>query len=552
MNLMRSTNYVIALFIALFVALVVSQADKSFVLDELDFPIVAKATSETWKPVYYRGEENKTHLGLYHPPLYIYLLGAYVKFFGFSENTVRTFGLFCTLLTALMTAILGSRISPRRSYSFIPIFFALYLSNPYTVANTTLPDIDQSILPPLITLYLIFLFDNRKEWILAVVFTLLLWAKLTTPLVLIPFSLIYWYSGNGSVVASILRCIRVFVSAIILFVISYFIYCKLTNLPFGYTFDFLLHSFSKGSGATELSVVYNKIAQNYTYSSGLLEWMMYPFVLLFFLSLILSFSKYRSDSTDAKILGLGLLTTFVTLFYCGLIAPFGGFFKYPFPVFQLACLVISMTISSRLGDSALDKKSIAWFGIIVAVSALAFQAKYLGDHRLVAKFIESVFVNSQYLVILLLIVAALWSILSKKAAVIILSLLVGGQVGLAVGVSRTHAVSVFPTKYNYGQLGFDDTVGYLKQKLEPGEVVWSMKDIGYYSGNKYIESYSYYFDEEVEHKIMSLSSAGVRYFVATKDIGEDRLDASPKVSAALDNCCILEKNFGNYYIYRKK
>jgi hypothetical protein len=123
---------------------------------------------------------------------------------------------------------------------------------------------------------------------------------------------------------------------------------------------------------------------------------------------------------------------------------------------------------------------------------------------------------------------------------------------LAVGVSRTHAVSEFPTKYNYGQLGFDHTVGYLKEKLAPGEVIWSMKDIGYYSGNKYIESYSYYYDEDVEYKIMSLSSAGVRYFVATRDIGEDRIDASPKVLAALENCCILEKNFGNYYIYRKK
>jgi hypothetical protein len=552
MSLDRYGKLIVALFVSLFVALVFSQSDKKFVLDELDFPIVAKATSETLKPIYYRGEGQEEHLGLYHPPLYIYMLSAHIKAFGFSENSVRSFGLLSVLITAILTAILGVRISSTRSPIYLPIFVALYLSHPYTIANTTLPDIDQSILPPLIILYLILLFDNRKDWLLALAFTFLLWAKLTTPLVLIPFSMLYWYFGEKSIDGTLSRSIRVFGGATIVFLCSYLIYCKLTNLPFGYTADFLLHSFTKGSGATELSVVYNKIVQNFSYSSGFLEWVMYPFVCLFVLSLILSIPKCCSDSAVFKTLGLGVLTIFVTIFYCGLIPPFGGFFKYPFPVFQLACLVISIAIASRLQVSSLIIKFSAGLGAILAIFVFVFQTKYLGDHRLLANFIEASFVENVAPIFLLLIVAFLFSILSKNVAAIVLSLMVGCQVGLAVGVSRNHAISVYPTKYNYGQLGFDDTVAYLKQKLEPGEVIWSMKDIGYYSGNKYVESYSYYFDKKVESKIISLSSSGMRYFVATRDVGEDRLDAYPAVLAALNECCSLEKNFGNYYIYRKK
>ena len=149
-----ASKLIVCLIAFVFIALIFAQADKKFVLDELDFPIVAKATSESWRPVYYRGEGTPQHVGLYHPPLYIYALAAYVKVFGFSENTVRSFGLLCTLLTALLTVGIAARMMHRdRLRFFVPIFCGLYLLNPYTIANTTLPDIDQTILPVLITLF---------------------------------------------------------------------------------------------------------------------------------------------------------------------------------------------------------------------------------------------------------------------------------------------------------------------------------------------------------------------------------------------------------------
>ena len=74
--------------VALFVLLIFSQANKKFVLDEFDFPVLAKAISETGMPYHYRGETDTHSLGLWNAPLYAYSLAAFVKVFGFNENTL--------------------------------------------------------------------------------------------------------------------------------------------------------------------------------------------------------------------------------------------------------------------------------------------------------------------------------------------------------------------------------------------------------------------------------------------------------------------------------
>ena len=134
--------------------------------------------------------------------------------------------------------------------------------------------------------------------------------------------------------------------------------------------------------------------------------------------------------------------------------------------------------------------------------------------------------------------------------VAMLSIAVGATIGIGLGISRAQAISPLSTKYYYGQQGMDETVSYLKNRLNPGEVIWSMKDVGFYAGNHYSENYPDFFDRDGRHRVIALSRSGIRFFVATKGIGEDRIDAYPEIQAALDECCTLVKNFGNYYIYK--
>jgi hypothetical protein len=114
-------------------------------------------------------------------------------------------------------------------------------------------------------------------------------------------------------------------------------------------------------------------------------------------------------------------------------------------------------------------------------------------------------------------------------------------------------MSSYPTKYHYGQAGLDQTAAYLRSNTEPGEVIWSMKDVGYYVNNRYIESYGYYFSKPLENDLINLlQNSKVRYYVVTTGIGQDNIDAYPNIKQILDTNAVREKQFGNFIIYKSK
>jgi hypothetical protein len=126
-------------------------------------------------------------------------------------------------------------------------------------------------------------------------------------------------------------------------------------------------------------------------------------------------------------------------------------------------------------------------------------------------------------------------------------------IGFEFSISRTQAISTYSTKYDYGQLGLNQTASYLRSNTAPSEVIWSMKDVGYYVNNKYIESYGYYFDTSLQNNLINLLKSGkVRYYVANTGIGEDNIDAYPRIKHILDTYAVPEKQFGNFIIYKSK
>ena len=157
------------------------------------------------------------------------------------------------------------------------------------------------------------------------------------------------------------------------------------------------------------------------------------------------------------------------------------------------------------------------------------------------------------------IAAAISALSAKKPGSLLLtyglSILLAVMVGTQFGISRSQAVAVYPTKYHYGQMGFDETASYLKERLVPNEPIWSMKDIGHYANGTWIENYSSIFKTaaEITHNLQDvIKNKGVRYFVVTKGIGQDRVDAYAELKSALDSCCVIDKEFGNFIIYKAK
>lgn len=553
-NSKSAAQLLAAIILLVFTFLIFSQAGKKFTLDELDFPVVAKATSETGLPVYYRGEATPHHLGLYHPPLYIYALATQIKLFGFSENTVRAFGYACALLTAYLALLLSRSLLPQPGQHLYRVaFLGVYLLNPYTLANATLPDIDSTILPPLLTLFALLLMKKKGNFALAAVFCVLLWAKLTTPLALIPFSMAYWKFSGESIRNLLIRAGWIFGGGILLFLASYWIYCTAVALPFGYTFSFLVHSFTKGSASPGIGSLFIKIWGNLGNFKYFAAGITTPFLLLFLAS-VGYFAIQRNRSTEQKnALFLVCLAAAVTLFYCSLISPFGGFFKYPFAVFQFACIGVALIIVH--GAEKFEIKSSYQTAIVGAITLFFTLAQMLRWHdkpsfgsRLPPGTLAAVAIVMGLAVGLLLARRNGWG--RTGAALTLVSF--AAALGTGFGIARYEALAPFPTKYSYGQIGMNETIAYLKANLKDGEIVWSMKDVGFYTGNRYVENYEFFFTPDADVKIDALVKSGVRFFVGTRYIGEDNLGAYPEVMGALDNCCKLAKNFGNYYIYIPK
>src|SRR6516164_3923114 len=86
---LRMSLFISAACILLFIILFASSAAKPLHLDSIDFAAAAQQTGRSGVPIYYRGEEEPKHSGLYHPPLYIYLLAAWIRIFGFGESQVQ-------------------------------------------------------------------------------------------------------------------------------------------------------------------------------------------------------------------------------------------------------------------------------------------------------------------------------------------------------------------------------------------------------------------------------------------------------------------------------
>lgn len=544
-------QYLKILIVSVFVILVAVQAGKSFVLDEIDFPIVAHATSQTFKPIYYRGAEAAHEVGNYHPTLYINSLAVFIKVFGFNATTVRFFGALCTLASAFLL-ILILRLLIKKNDTAECLFLGLFLLNPYTIANTTLPDIDSTILPVVLLLFIYFsmkyLFNNKELsnkiiLFLGALFGLALWSKLTTPLI-IPFFLVCLaFITTKDYRKSILLSLKVTLIGVIVFLVTYFLYCKLLNLSFIYTFKFLLGSFTKGTSSGGLL---KGIINNLSFARSFVFWPTLPIIALCGISFI-GVMADKDNTEKNKVKKLLLLTgLLITLFYIALIAPFGGFFKYPFPVFGIVVLSIVFFYERYFRNFTIN-------------SLNAFITLFLGFLTEIIFWKDSMFLHGQLfnnLSLLFLIIIAsyvLLRIVNRKLAASVFVLLIFFSIGFQLSISRAQAKSTYPTKYHYGQTGLDETTAYLRSTIDRNETIWSMKDVGYYTNNKYVESYAYYFDNSLENNLISmLKSSKVKYYVVSTGIGEDNIDAYPKIKQILTTYAVQEKQFGNFIIYKSK
>jgi hypothetical protein len=313
-----------------------------------------------------------------------------------------------------------------------------------------------------------------------------------------------------------------------------------------------------------LAALVDGVLAHLAYGQQLVNWIGLPFlfaVVLACVTLLLKRGRTRSEKALLLLAGFSLFNSF---FYLGLTGAFGSFFKYPYATFPLMALVVAHWASAFLQpgtDNAATAartwvQRVPWAcGLIAAALAAGWQAfverdmAIFQDHPVPLVTLEWLL----FAAVIGGVVSRHWRghLIIRCLAAVLLAVI--GATSLAV--SRIQAGASYPTKYHYGQTGLDETVTYIRGHAAPQEPIWAMKDVGHYATGRYFENYSGILKTgpELGPILDRLShDKGVRYFVVTKGIGQDRVDVYGGLKDGLDHCCVVEKTFGNFVIYRAK
>lgn len=217
----------------IFLWLVGNQIRRPLMYDDANFAFAAKAVAETGVPwgnqgwMSDRGDfSQREQWALWHPPLYVYLIGTLARLPWPQLLTLRAPGIVGGLATGLLTFLLAADVSagtPSERQLSGGIAATVALLSPLSVQSALILDIDFPLLLPGMLLFsLLYLrLEDTDCWpLLAPLFALLLWAKMTNPLLLVP-ALVGWQVLRGKPARGLGHGLAIGVGGAALFAISW-------------------------------------------------------------------------------------------------------------------------------------------------------------------------------------------------------------------------------------------------------------------------------------------------------------------------------------------
>jgi hypothetical protein len=553
--------------VLLFLVLAAHQAAKPLHLDNMDFPAAAEATTHSGKPIYYRGEENRLHSGLYHPPLYIYTLAAWFRLFGSGPAQARMFGASCALLQGwLALQILSLLFGSERVRQWSWLFWLLFLMNPYTLQVSAIADIDSTIYGPLLGLVLFSALriswqdgrwrdDEPHNWelgLVALALTAALWAKLTTVLLLFPFLFLLFAPRLGWKRATLVT-LGVSAAGLGGFALTYFLYGAFTGMNVGYTFQFLKTSMLGPGRLLSYRGNLRTMVPFMVRWTGLLPWLSVGV-------LWAAAARRWWDEREPRALFSFLLLSlggFSVVYYCAQVVSFGGApFKYTFVFWALLSTAPVILVASLWESEA--KEAGGW--PVAAGAALWLAGWWIG-----ALAVQDVLVSGN---LVFPQTASLWVPAAAALAGLLAWTMEGASLrrlgaGLAIGALLLHAgiqagIALFQsrvdysTTYDYGQRGLQETADFIASHTTKKDVISSMKDVGFLAKRRYYENYSALYDDASAARLIAAWESGkVAYIVFTEGRGQDQL-LKPALRSWVAGKAEQTASFGNYRIYRPK
>jgi hypothetical protein len=179
---------------------------------------------------------------IWHPFLYQGLLIITATIFGPNLLTLRLFGLFCLVIDLVLIGKIGCLVTPSQQERRLVTAVActVFVLQPYALKGALHPDIDTTVLTPLILAFVLScerLLSGDRAWHVrdlipaTLLFALTLWAKLTTAL-LLPLALgVVLLLQRRRRLAALLPSL-VFLLGGAVFLVTWWAFCLLLGFPF--------------------------------------------------------------------------------------------------------------------------------------------------------------------------------------------------------------------------------------------------------------------------------------------------------------------------------
>ena len=239
----RARALVLAAAIA-YVLSVARQLDRPLMYDDANFALAARAVAETGLPfgnqgwMSERGDfSQREQWALWHPPLYVYLEGGLARLAGWTPPVLRLPGVLGGLAAALLTYLLAKHLTrgpPAMRDVAGSVAASLVLVCPLAIQSALVIDIDFPLLLPLTLLFLLQylrLESTKAAWlILAPLFVLLLWAKMTNPIPLV-LVVVMWQALRGNFTRAGLHFAGIGVAGAALFGVSWLLIGRWLGFP---------------------------------------------------------------------------------------------------------------------------------------------------------------------------------------------------------------------------------------------------------------------------------------------------------------------------------
>ena len=571
--------------LALFAWFCAFSINKPLTTDEAEIDSSALAIAKTGKPIYYMGDTPEQYIprkdlwqiheapkpgytyGLWHPPLYIYLLALSHKLFGTASWTARLPGVLCFLATLwLLRGIINRLLPPEKSNAVFGVTSFLYLTNPLLIQQSMMLDVDNTV----VTLTSVLFFHEflrlevkgtgwaqRSIW-LSLLIGLTMWAKEFAGLFL----------GLSLLVCAMLRrqwrdalaAVGIVVVGSVLFWVSWWVYCKLTEMPVMYFVRFtilgklaigegLLTTIAKqaGWGSAWFSVVHSLI--------NIIVWTS-PFYAALFLMVVGWRVRVFIANKRPEPLDLLLLYVLVMIAATQVYRPSGWFLKYGYPGHSILVVLLSAYLHEKLGQWSRREWAVAGvLSVIVAIAQVGWGdpvlwfytglLKGLSDHNVWLVYGAAAIV----LFVVMKLSRGKWPTSTAVAATLAIGL-VGANLGLNWQQRAPFATSI--SWNNYGEAGFAEAAEYLKSVLKPADVPVCRKDFGYYLNKgtdtmdrRWINPVVLVDVKTADELVRNITAPGVNYIVL------DRYSIRRDTVPIIQQHYAEGKQFGSFYILKR-